>query len=109
MTCRWQKLGLPYRPEVFDRHPKLMNHAVNPLPLQIEGDLYRFLYSARDDANRFSFGAVDIDIVRRRVVEEHRQPCLEHGPEVASTRSVSASAAATKLAGYATCCSPFSV
>ena len=81
MTCRWQKLELVYPPEVSDRHPKLMSHAANPLPLQIEGDLYRFLYSARDDANRFPFGAVDIDIVRRRVVEEHRQPFFEHGPE----------------------------
>lgn len=58
-----------------------MSHAANPLPLHIEGDLYRIFYSARDDANRSSVGAVDIDIVRRRVVEEHRQPFFEHGPE----------------------------
>lgn len=81
MTYRWQKLGLLYCPKVSDRHPKLMTHAANPLPLQIEGDLYRIFYSARDGANRSSVGAVDIDIVKRQVVEDHRQPFFEHGPE----------------------------
>jgi hypothetical protein len=80
MSDQWQKLGLLYCPNESDRHPKLLTHAANPLPLQIEGDLYRIFYSARDASNRSSVAAVDIDIVRREIVEDHLQPFFEHGP-----------------------------
>lgn len=81
MSQRWQKLGLLYRPEGQDRHPKLVSHAANPLPLILDGDVYRIFYSGRDENNRSSVGAVDIDIVRREVIEEHRDPFFEHGAE----------------------------
>lgn len=80
MSTRWQKLGLIYCPARDGRHPKLRTHAANPLPLQIEGDLYRVFYSARDAENRSSVGAVDIDIVKQQVIEDHQQPFFEHGP-----------------------------
>lgn len=80
MSNQWQKLGLLYCPDEFGRHPKLKTHAANPLPVHIEGDVYRVFYSARDDENRSSVAAVDIDIARRLVVEDHYQPFFEHGP-----------------------------
>jgi len=76
----WRKLGLLYCPSGPDRHPKLLSHAANPLPILIAGDVYRIFFSGRDVRNRSSVGAVDIDIVARRIVEEHRDPFFEHGP-----------------------------
>jgi hypothetical protein len=78
---RWKKLGLVYRPSGEDRHPKLVSHAANPLPVHLDGDVYRVFFSGRDASNRSSVGAVDIDVVRRAVVTEHRDPFFTHGPE----------------------------
>jgi hypothetical protein len=58
-----------------------LSHAANPLPLLIDGDVYRVFFSGRDADNRSSVGAVDIDIVERKVIHVHRQPFFEHGPE----------------------------
>lgn len=81
MNQRWNKLGVLYCPAETGRHAKLLSHAANPLPVHIEGDVYRIFYSGRDERNRSSVGAVDIDIVRRQVVQEHPEPFFEHGPE----------------------------
>ncbi|MFL1524180.1 hypothetical protein [Pseudomonas sp. O230] len=80
MSARWEKLGLLYCPGLKGRHPKLLTHAANPLPLHISGNVYRIFYCGRDYENRSSVGAVDIDIVRREVVEEHYAPFFVHGP-----------------------------
>jgi hypothetical protein len=81
MKQKWVKLGLLYAPDNTDRHPKLLSHAANPLPILIDGDVYRVFYSGRDKHNRSSVGAVDIDIVKRKVVCEHKEPFFEHGPK----------------------------
>ena len=81
MKQDWLKLGLLYCPADTCRHPKLLSHAANPLPVHIDGDLYRIFFSGRDADNRSSVGAVDIDIVSRKVIQEHSQPFFEHGPE----------------------------
>lgn len=80
MTHRWQKLGLLYCPSGDRRHPKLLSHAANPLPVHMGGDIYRVYFSGRDSLNRSSVGAVDVDIVKRQVVREHAEPFFEHGP-----------------------------
>lgn len=80
MNHRWEKLGLLYCPSSTNQHPKLLSHAANPLPVLINGDIFRVFYSGRDANNRSSVGAVDIDIVQRKVIQEHRQPFFEHGP-----------------------------
>jgi hypothetical protein len=80
MKNRWKKLGRLYTPEGRCRHPKLNSHAALPLPVLLDGDVYRIFFSGRDSQNRSSVGAVDIDIVRRRIVTEHREPFFEHGP-----------------------------
>jgi hypothetical protein len=81
MRNKWQKLGLLYCPSGANRHPKLLSHAANPLPIRIDGDVYRIYFSGRDADNRSSVGAVDIDIVKRMVIQEHSQPFFENGPE----------------------------
>ena len=72
IDMKWEKLGLLYCPLGTSRHPKLISHTANPLPVFIEGDVYRVFFSGRDPDNRSSVGAVDIDIVKRKVVQEHR-------------------------------------
>lgn len=81
MSSKWKKLGLLYCPSGNNRHPKLVSHAANPLPVLIGGDVYRIFFSGRDASNRSSVGAVDIDIVKRKVVREHIHPFFEHGLE----------------------------
>ncbi|WP_392891449.1 hypothetical protein ACF6ZU_08260 [Pseudomonas migulae] len=80
MNAEWQKLGLLYCPGSENRHPKLLTHAANPLPIHMVGDVYRIFYCGRDNENRSSVGAVDIDIVKHEVVEEHYAPFFVHGP-----------------------------
>lgn len=80
MIRYWKKLGRLYVPTSDGRHPKLLSHAANPLPIYLEDDVYRVFYSGRDERNRSSVGAVDIDIVQRKIVAEHDLPFFEHGP-----------------------------
>ncbi|MDH6591652.1 hypothetical protein M2165_001541 [Variovorax sp. TBS-050B] len=81
MRLRWRKLGLLYCPPTAGRHPKLMTHAANPLPVLLDGDVYRIFYSGRDADNRSSVGAVDVDVMTGKVVREHHEPFFLHGPE----------------------------
>ena len=81
MKNEWKKLGLIYSTHGTHCHPKLLTHAANPLPMLIEGDLYRVFYSGRDINNKSSVGAVDIDIVKHKVIKVHNEPFFEHGPE----------------------------
>lgn len=81
MTTYWKKLGQIYSLEPAGRHPKLISHAANPLPVHMKDDVYRVFFSGRDQNNRSSVGAVDIDIVQRKVIADHEQPFFEHGPK----------------------------
>lgn len=81
MNKKWQKLGMLYCPSETNQHPKLLSHAANPLPILIEDDVYRIFFSGRDNKNRSSVGAVDIDIIKRSIIKIHKQPFFEHGPE----------------------------
>lgn len=80
MTRRWKKLGQLYVPRESGQHPKLISHAANPLPVHMTDDVYRIFFSGRDNQNRSSVGAVDVDIVQRKVITEHHSPFFEHGP-----------------------------
>ncbi|MFW7343419.1 hypothetical protein V0R37_17985 [Pollutimonas sp. H1-120] len=81
MTRAWRKTGLLYTPEgALRRHPKLLTHAANPLAVHMKEDIFRIFYSGRDSNNRSSVGAVDIDIVQKRVITDHFEPFFEHGP-----------------------------
>lgn len=80
MTRHWKKLGQLYVPRESGQHPKLISHAANPLPVHMAGDVYRIFFCGRDDQNRSSVGAVDVDIVQRKVITEYHAPFFEHGP-----------------------------
>lgn len=80
MTKYWKKLGQLYTPKPSGRHSKLISHAANPLAVHMEGDVYRIFFSGRDEFNRSSVGAVDVDIVQRKIINEHYAPFFEHGP-----------------------------
>ncbi len=75
----WKKLGQLYCLPDLGYHPKLLSHTANPLPILMEGDVYRIFFSSRDKDNRSSVGAVDIDIVQRKVIHEHKTPFFEYG------------------------------
>ena len=79
MSCYWKKLGRLYIPKDNNSHAKLLTHAANPLSVHMNGDVYRIFYSGRDDYNRSSVGAVDIDIINHKIIEEHRDPFFIHG------------------------------
>lgn len=81
MNSKWKKLGLLYSPSNSNRHPKLLSHAANPLPVLLDGDVYRIFFSGRDVDNRSSVGAVDIDVVKRKIIREFSHPFFENGPE----------------------------
>ena len=80
MKNKWQKLGQLYILKGVSRHPKLITHAANPLPILLEGDIYRIFFSGRNAKNQSSVGAVDIDIVKRKIICQHVEPFFEHGP-----------------------------
>ncbi len=81
MSQRWEKLGQIYEPTSKGRHPKLASHAANPLPVHLENDIYRIFYSGRDSHNRSSVGAVDIDIIQRKIIADHYLPFFSYGSE----------------------------
>jgi len=81
MIKEWRKLGLLYCPSANNRHPKLVSHAANPLPIVVEDNLFRVFFSGRDLQNRSSVGAVDVDIVKCKIMGEYYYPFFEHGPE----------------------------
>jgi hypothetical protein len=62
-------------------HPKLISHAANPLAVQMKEDIYRVFFSGRDSRNRSSVGAVDINIVERKIIQEHFDPFFVNGQE----------------------------
>jgi hypothetical protein len=78
MSFRWRKLGLLYYPN-GDRHPKLLTHAANPVALPLTDTIYRIFFCSRDEKNRSSIGAVDIDLDRKVVVQGFYEPFFTYG------------------------------
>lgn len=74
---RWIKLGRIYDP--IPKGSRLATHAANPVPVHLQGDVFRVFYSGRDARNRSSVGAVDIDILRARVVQDHPAVQFSYG------------------------------
>jgi hypothetical protein len=72
---RWKKLGLIYN--VDNNHEKLLTHSSNPLAVHLQDDVYRIYYSGRDAQNRSSVSYVDIDIVKNKVIYDHKKPIIE--------------------------------
>lgn len=73
----WKKSGKLFN--LKGVHPKLYTHVANPLPIKMNGSLYRVFFSARDSQNRSSVGAVDIDFDDMSIIKEHQLPLFNHG------------------------------
>jgi hypothetical protein len=74
----WKKLGLVYRPS--GELPWARTHGANPIAEHVEGDRFRIYFSARDDKNRSSIGAVLIDLKEpTKVLEVASTPVLGPG------------------------------
>lgn len=58
----WRKLGLIFSPE--NLQPWMISHAALPVPVQLEGDRYRFFFSTRNAQSQSSVGYIDLDLSR---------------------------------------------
>jgi hypothetical protein len=75
---RWRKLGKIFQPS--GQHDWALSHAANPTPEQIDGDIFRIYFSARDAKNRSSIGYVVVDVsANGRVLEVPGEPVLRPG------------------------------
>ncbi len=79
MKYTWQKLGLLYNPLKYCLHPKLLSHASNPVPVFLKNDTYRIFFNGRNKKNKSSIGAVDIDIISKKIVALHDTPFFTYG------------------------------
>jgi predicted GH43/DUF377 family glycosyl hydrolase len=75
----WEKFGRIYTPRHV--HEKLFSHAANPLAIQIDDDIFRVYYSARDANNRSSVSYINLDIKKQKVIYVHDRPVFEYGDE----------------------------
>jgi hypothetical protein len=76
---KWHKLGCVYTPTPV--HPLLQSHVSNPLPIWLDGDVYRVFYSGRDAQKRSSVGYVDFNVVTRKVEYVHAAPVFAYGSD----------------------------
>jgi hypothetical protein len=76
----WEKLGNIFNPKI-GFHPKLYTHASNPLPLHLNNNIYRIYYNGRDKQNRSSIGAIEYDIISRKLIKYFKQPLFIHDNE----------------------------
>ena len=81
MKNKWDKLGRIFYKQSKGRHPRLLTHFSNPLPIHINNDTFRIFYNGRDCKNRSSIGAVDIDIVNGKIIQEFDKPIFKFGPK----------------------------
>jgi hypothetical protein len=73
----WEKLGQIY--QVNNSNPYLLTHASNPLPLHLDGDVYRIFYNGRNPDNKSSVSYVDINIITYEIVNDPKTPILTYG------------------------------
>ncbi len=78
MSIKFLKLGQIYDPRKKSYHSKLLTHASNPVPVLLNGDVFRIFYSARDSHNRSSVGALDFDIIKRKILKIHKKPIVTY-------------------------------
>lgn len=62
----WIKLGKLYDPIPIDDN--LLTHASNPIPIKLKDDIFRIFFSGRNKNDKSSVGYVDIDILKKNVL-----------------------------------------
>lgn len=75
----WKKLGLIYSPE--DLGVTNRTHASLPVPIHLEGQIYRILFASRDEFNRSFIYYIDVELSpdRPRIVQSNPTPLLTPG------------------------------
>lgn len=76
---KWVKSGQIYQPENSDS--QLKTHASNPLGLHLKDDVFRIFYNGRNSDNKSSVSYVDIDIIKREIVYDHKKPVFNFGED----------------------------
>ena len=64
---KWAKLGQIYKVKPINE--SLLTHASNPLPMHLNGDVYRVFYSGRNIDQKSSVGFVDINILTFEILQ----------------------------------------
>lgn len=72
---KWIKLGKLYNLEKINNY--LTTHVSNPMPVLLSNDTYRIFYSGRDENNKSSIGYVDIDIIKKKIIEVCNKECFK--------------------------------
>jgi hypothetical protein len=76
----WHRLGCVYSPD--GSRPWARSHAALPVPVQLDGDIYRVFFSSRDADNRSYVGWVDVDLSSTpSVVREASEPVMAPGED----------------------------
>ena len=75
----WKKLGRIFNPSNYQNHQKLCTHSSNPTILKLHNDTVRVFFSGRDNKNRSSLGAFDLNMKTLKVENFHTKPFFTHG------------------------------
>lgn len=76
---KWKKEGQIFR--VDSKNPDLISHASNPLALHLKGDVFRVFFSARNIDNKSSISYVDINIVKKEVINVSDKTVIKYGSD----------------------------
>jgi hypothetical protein len=76
----WMRLGAVFVPD--GQQPWARSHAALPMPVHLEGDVFRFFYSSRDAEQRSHVGWVDVELSETpRVLRVADKPVLSPGED----------------------------
>ena len=75
----WRKLGQIYHCKPIDEY--LVSHASNPLAVHLQEDVYRIFFSGRDNDNKSSVGYVDINILKKEIINTCKEVVFSYGTE----------------------------
>lgn len=77
-TMIWKKLGIIFN---LDNpiNDDIYSHATNPLPIQLEGSIYRIFFSARDRNGKSNVSFFDYNLDNHNVVSFNGILSLKHG------------------------------
>ncbi len=74
---KWEKLGQIFT--IKNKNEYLVSHASNPLPIHLQGNIFRVFYSGRNKDNKSSVSFVDIDIIDKKIINYPSTPLIKYG------------------------------
>jgi hypothetical protein len=74
---KWTKLGQLYMHDIKDSF--LLTHASNPLAININEDVFRVFFSARNVDNKSSIGYIDFNIKTLKILNKSSKPIFVFG------------------------------